>query len=161
MTITIEQLARVFPTQTGELLDMVLTQMVDAGLADDVKIAAAFAAQIGHESIDLKFTREINGEKTRYAPWFGRGYIQITWKSNYEACAAATGIDCVNHPELLELPENAVKSAIWFYTSHGLHRISDIDAISKRINGAGIKEASRLDRRRRYERALKIFSEAA
>ena len=161
--ITIEQLAKVFPKQPGEILDLVLRQMDDAGLTATKEVAAAFVAQIGHESIDLTHTAEINegkvgNKKPAYWPYFGRGYIQVTWRKNYEDCGKALGLDLIAQPELLELPENAMASAIWFYRSHGLQNIRDIDVISTRINGTGIKPASKADRHRRYDRALAIFS---
>jgi len=54
----------------------------------------------------------------------GRGLIQITGRSNYTAAAKALGIDCINHPELLEQPEWAVKSACWWWENKGLNEIT-------------------------------------
>lgn len=31
--------------------------------------------------------------------YYGRGYVQLTWKTNYEKMRAITGADLVNHPE--------------------------------------------------------------
>ncbi|MCP5087941.1 MAG: hypothetical protein GY952_14200 [Rhodobacteraceae bacterium] len=42
-------------------------------------------AQCGHESAHFAYTREIGGSSQRYAPWFGRGVIQLTWLRNYQA----------------------------------------------------------------------------
>lgn len=37
-----------------------------------------------HES-GMQYNREeIGGSKTRYAPWYGRGFVQLTWKTNYD-----------------------------------------------------------------------------
>ncbi|MEM7428770.1 MAG: hypothetical protein AAF441_21985 [Pseudomonadota bacterium] len=44
-----------------------------------------FLAQVAHESAQFAYTREIGGEGRRYAPWFGRGIIQLTWLRNYQA----------------------------------------------------------------------------
>lgn len=155
--VTIEMLDKLFTKVSGETLDALLSAMTTAGLANDLRVAARFCAQVGHESIGLTHSKEIGGEKTRYAPWFGRGFIQLTWKSNYEACAKATGLDCVNHPEVLEASDGAATSACWFYTSRGLHRLSNFDTISTRINGSGITEASKADRRAWYRRACAAF----
>ena len=35
----------------------------------------------------------------RYFPYYGRGYVQLTWKKNYEKYAKILGIDLVNHPD--------------------------------------------------------------
>jgi putative chitinase len=167
MAITIEQLAKVFPSQTGEVLDMVLQQQTDAGLVEP-RVAALFDGQLDHESEHLTALRE-HGEgykhnddgvlvKPGYWPYFGRGYIQLTWRRNYEAFAKFSGLDCVNHPELIELPENAMKAAIWFYKGNGLHLLKDVDSISRRINGAAITKQSLESRRACCARALRIFT---
>lgn len=37
--------------------------------------------------------------------YYGRGFVQITWKSNYAAFSRLLGADLVNHPELaLDIP---------------------------------------------------------
>lgn len=41
--------------------------------------------------------------------YFGRGYVQLTWKANYKKAGDILGIDFVNKPELVMLPEHAVK----------------------------------------------------
>lgn len=161
MTVTIEKLGKIFPKVSGETLDVVLLAMQKARLADNDNVAARFLGQLAVESINLTHTKEIGGENARYAPWFGRGYIQLTWKANYQACAAATGINCVNHPELLEEPEGAIASAIWFYTSRGLHHLTDVGVISKRVNGSGAKPESLAARRNATARALKVLQETA
>lgn len=117
---------------------------------------AAFLAQLAHESGQLRYwhelasgaaydtgplaarlgnTPEADGDGERYK---GRGPIQITGRANYEACAAALGIDCVAHPELLELPENGFRSSAWFWQTHGLNELADVEnfrLITKKING--------------------------
>lgn len=50
---------------------------------------------------------EMGGEKylrsKRYYPWYGRGFVQLTWKRNYEAMRQGvldlTGLDIVENPE--------------------------------------------------------------
>ena len=98
---------------------------------------AAFFAQIGHESAHLNYNKEIaSGAAYEYrkdlgniypgdgVKFKGRGLIQITGRSNYTAAAKALGIDCINHPELLEQPEWAVKSACWWWENKGLNEIT-------------------------------------
>ena len=48
----------------------------------------------------------------------GRGYIQLTGLDNYTALAKATGLDCVNNPDLLLTPDGAAVSAIWFWRTY-------------------------------------------
>jgi predicted chitinase len=35
----------------------------------------------------------------RYYPYYGRGYVQITWKNNYKKFSDILGIDLVNNPD--------------------------------------------------------------
>lgn len=36
----------------------------------------------------------------RYFPYFGRGYVQLTWRTNYEKAGRAIDVDLVGNPEL-------------------------------------------------------------
>lgn len=39
--------------------------------------------------------------KLRYYPYYGRGYVQITWRANYAWAAELTGLDIVEQPDLV------------------------------------------------------------
>lgn len=41
--------------------------------------------------------------------YFGRGYVQITWKANYAAMGKALSLDLVNNPDLALVPANAYR----------------------------------------------------
>lgn len=71
----------------------------------------------------------------------GLGLKQTTGKSNYTALSKATGIDFVNHPELLLEPVYALISAAWFWQANNLNRFADkkdIQGMTKVINGGTI-----------------------
>ncbi|WP_114216692.1 glycoside hydrolase family 19 protein [Ochrobactrum sp. 3-3] len=59
----------------------------------------------------MKPVNEMGGQKylrsKKYWPYIGRGYVQITWKNNYEKAGRILGIDFVSKPELLLKPEYA------------------------------------------------------
>lgn len=131
---------------------------------------ASFISQVGHESGQLLYVRELAsgaayegrkdlgntqlGDGTRYP---GRGLIQITGRANYTACMMALGIDCVAHPELLELPENACRSAGWFWATNGLNELADVGdqtKVTRRINGGINGLADRLSLFSAAERVL-------
>lgn len=95
--------------------------------------AAVFVAQCMVESAYFRTTREYGGPNTRYAPYYGRGFIQITWKDNY----AKFGKWCkdrglvsdadyfVSVPDRLADPKWAWLGAVWYFTTHR-HNLVDL-----------------------------------
>lgn len=71
----------------------------------------AYSMQPVEEGYYLGSERRVKAfQKTlRYFPYFGRGYVQLTWKTNYEKAGKAFGVDLVNEPELALTPEIAFK----------------------------------------------------
>lgn len=128
---------------------------------------AHFLAQIAHESDSFKTTVEYGGKNKRYAPWFGRGLIQVTWETNYidfyEWCVNQ-GFD--NVPEFFT-PSGRDKvaqfvwaflGAVWYWQTRDLNKLADEDnvrAITKSINGGynGLD-----DRIAKLNKAKKIFN---
>lgn len=43
----------------------------------------------------------------RYYPWYGRGFIQITWEANYQKAAKKTGVALDKDPDLALDPHTA------------------------------------------------------
>lgn len=87
----------------------------------------------------------------------GRGCIQLTGRTNYNACGGQVGHDLISDPSWLETPIGAVKSAAWFWSTNGLNKIADTDdivAATKRING-GTNGLG--DRRDLYNKAKPLF----
>lgn len=134
-----------------------------------------FLAQIGHESGSLVYVKELGGPSyfAKYegrkdlgntqpgdGPKFaGRGLIQVTGRTNYgKASQALFGDDrLLQTPELLEKPEWAAKSAVWYWTTRNLNALADQDRftdITKAINGGtnGLE-----DRKARYKLALSVL----
>ncbi|WNI34698.1 glycoside hydrolase family 19 protein [Chryseobacterium sp. SG20098] len=48
----------------------------------------------------------------RYYPYYGRGYVQITWKDNYFKFSKSIGEDFVKNPDLVMIPKYAFKILI-------------------------------------------------
>lgn len=87
---------------------------------------------------------EDSGDGYRYR---GRGFIQVTGKTNYAACGKALGIDLVKQPEQLEAIPLAAKSAAWFWSANGCNELADagrFSDITRRINGGQIGADERL-----------------
>ena len=160
--ITLPQLLKIMPAASSTRAEIFLPYLNAAMEEFEINTPvrqAAFLAQIAHESGSLRYVRELasgatydtgrlaarlgntpeddgDGEKYR-----GRGLIQITGTANYSACSAALYGDSqhlLDHPELLELPDAAARSAAWFWWSRGLNELADAGdflRVTKRING--------------------------
>ena len=124
--------------------------MTEFGI-DTPRRQAAFLAQVCHESGSLRYTKELAdgaayngradlgntqpGDGPRYK---GRGLIQITGRANYRECGSALGLNLIEQPGTLELPEGACRSAAWFWKARELNQFADADAfgsLTRRING--------------------------
>lgn len=62
---------------------------------------------------------------TRYYPYYGRGFIQTTWLSNYERVSAITGVDVVSDPDKLLETRIAAEAAAIYWNDRGLKAVSD------------------------------------
>ena len=153
--ITLDDIRALCPHTKSSRLDLFVdplnAAMREFEIADNVARETHFLAQIAHESGGFNYVRELasgeayegraalgNTELGDGVRFKGRGLIQITGRSNYEACGAALDLDLIAEPELLEEPLNAARSAGWFWQSHGCNALADLGdarAITKRING--------------------------
>jgi putative chitinase len=98
---------------------------------------------------------EDSGEGYKYR---GRGLIQLTGKSNYDACGKALNVDLHESPDYLETAEGASRSAAWFWAHNGLNKFADADDIvgcTKRVNGGTIGLE---DRTKHYKEALETLA---
>ena len=177
MPITSQQLLQILPNagrQAGVFVPVLNTAMSKYGIVTIARIAA-FIAQVGHESGQLRYVREIWGPTAQQAgyegradlgntvkgdgsKYRGRGLIQITGRANYAACGEALGLGLINQPELLEQPQHAAMSAAWFWSTKGLNTLADrgeLVKITRRINGGTNGMA---DRQALYAEALKVLA---
>ena len=86
------------------------------------ELASGAAYDTGGKAKALGNTPQADGDGQKYK---GRGLIQITGTNNYRECGKFFNIDLLNHPELLEQPEWAFKSAGWFWQKSGLNQRAD------------------------------------
>ena len=177
MPITEQQLLQILPNagrQAGVFVPVLNTAMNRYGIVGTPRVAA-FIAQVGHESGQLRYVREIWGPTAQQAgyegradmgntvkgdgsKYRGRGLIQITGRANYAACGEALGLDLLSKPELLELPQHAAMSAAWFWSMKGLNTLADqgqFVKITRRING-GL--TGQTDRKALYDKALEVLA---
>ena len=86
--------------------------------------------------------------------YIGRGPIQITGKDNYDECSQFIYGDdtLLKEPDkVFESKEDSIMSAIWFWTKHNLADMTDIVAITKKINGGTIGLDDRSIRYSKYQ----------
>lgn len=172
MLINKDQLLKIYPFAKSrvDIFLEPLNKAMDRYEINTPLRVAAFLAQIGHESGQLRYVKELasgiayenrkdlgninEGDGIRYK---GRGLIQITGRANYAQVEKELGVPCVANPEILESPENACLTAAWYWSSRSLNELADnrdFIKITKKINGGlnGIK-----DREELYDRALKVL----
>ena len=130
-----------------------ITAAMDEFSIATVPRQAAFLSQIFHESGFLRYAVELwgptpqqrtygnrmgnRGDEDGYK-YRGRGWIQTTGHDNYKATGEALGVDLLESPHLLGLPELAARSAAWFWNENGLNQLADAgdqERVTRRING--------------------------
>ncbi len=97
---------------------------------EDKREAAAFLANIAHETGSLKYIEEQNTANWPHycdpanntypcvqgKTYHGRGPIQLSWNFNYGACGKAIGKDLLNNPELVSTDSTiSFITALWFW----------------------------------------------
>ncbi|MBD5785032.1 chitinase [Cellulosimicrobium terreum] len=118
--------------------------------------AAAFLANVNHETGGLVYVKEINtanyphycdpsqsyGCPAGQSAYYGKGPIQLSWNYNYKAAGDALGIDLLRNPYLVETdPAVSWKTGLWFWnTQSGAGSMSGHQAI---VGGAGFGESIR------------------
>jgi putative chitinase len=163
--LTAELLHSIMPRlsdkRNGELLPFLTAAMAEFAI-DTPARAAAFLAQLAHESGQFRFMEEIWGPtdaQRRYEPvtklsqdlgntdagdgkrFKGRGPIQLTGRANYRRFGDLLGVDLLADPPRAANPDVAFRVAGLFWSKKGLNELADIatadsfKAITKRING--------------------------
>ena len=100
-----------------------------------------------------------NGDEHSGDGWkfCGRGLIQLTGRSNYQAFADSLEMSIDLVPEYLGTFEGAAQSACWFWESNNLNQWADkgdILTLTKKINGGTLGLE---DRVKHYEHALHVL----
>jgi putative chitinase len=104
------------------------------------KLANDYARQPEKIANKVYASRMGNGDEASGEGWAfrGRGFIQLTGKSNYILLSKDTRIDFLNNPDLLLQEPNALIAALWFWNKNKLNDLADKDdakGITRRING--------------------------
>ena len=182
--LTTEQLQKIMPQLPAAkraTLFPFLTAAIGEFAIERPPRAAAFLAQLAHESGQFRFMEEIWGPtpaQRRYEPpgklatdlgntetgdgkrFKGRGPIQITGRANYRRYGDLLGVDLIDDPPRAALPEVAFRVAGLYWSKKGLNELADqvtrqaFREITRRING-GFNGLA--DRERFYETAKTVL----
>lgn len=181
MQLTAEQLKAIYPNATNIRINAALPHLNNTlqryGITT-IRRVACFLGQVGVESGELLYTREIWGPtpaQKRYEgradlgntqagdgfKFRGRGLIQTTGRANYAAVSRRLAYDFVADPEALERYPWAALSAGDYWDMRKLNALADyldVEEITRRVNGG----STHLDRRIAYtNRALQVLGETA
>jgi len=127
------------PLSQGQVngLESLLANLEADSLVDDTRWAAYMLATTWHETAKtLQPVAEYgHGHGRKYGlpdpqtgqTYYGRGYVQLTWRDNYAAMGKVFGLPFVHEPDLVMRPEVAYK-----IMSHGMRKGS--------FTGVGLKK---------------------
>jgi predicted chitinase len=163
--LTGDQLQKIMPrlpaAKNSELLPFLTAAMTEFAIEAPAR-AAAFLAQLAHESGQFRFMEEIWGPtdaQRRYEPattlsqnlgntqagdgklFKGRGPIQLTGRANYKRFGDLLNVDLVANPPRAAMPDVAFRVAGLYWSKRGLNQLADMATddsfteITRRING--------------------------
>lgn len=176
ITITFAKLKRLAPGGKDKLLqgiaDHAATVLGPYDILDSALRLRHFLAQVAHESAGFRTVYEYGGRSyfARYnnrsdlgnGPddgyrYRGRGFIQLTGRSNYRTIGGRIGIDLENDPDRAADPEVALTTAGDYWQMRSINRQADKDDIvkvTKLVNG-GTNGLS--DRIRYFEKSAHLW----
>ena len=97
-------------------INFILDQWNETGFTDIRWLAYALATTFHETAFTMQPIREFGrGRGKKYGRrdpetgqvYYGRGFVQLTWRDNFEKASRALGIDFVRNPDLVMQPENA------------------------------------------------------
>lgn len=111
----------------------------------DAPTAANYARQQERIANRVYANRMGNGPESSGDGWRfrGRGLCHLTGRANYASYSKVVHGDdrCIENPDMLLLPEDAVGAGAWFWQTNGLNVIAAagteaaFEAVTKRVNG--------------------------
>jgi putative chitinase len=166
--ITETQLKKIYPKIQADKLKLyteAFNKVFPEFGINNPKRIAAFLGQVGVESGELKYDKELPSKYNKKDPkdaaeptgtlyegrknlgnseagdgpkFIGRGVLQLTGRANYTSMAKKLGVDLVNKPELACQPDISTKIACQYFKERGLLQLADawnLDEITRKVNG--------------------------
>jgi hypothetical protein len=96
-------------------LPLILKAMATDGLISKNQLVAIIATIHVETTPFAPIPEYGKGAGLGYAPYYGRGFIQLTHLSNYQSASKKFGVDLVGNPDLALKPDLAAKILTWFW----------------------------------------------
>jgi len=90
-------------------INVILNEWDRRALPDARWLAYMLATTFHETARTMQPIAEVNGELRRYAPYYGRGFVQLTWQANYRRASTVVAVDLVASPDRAMEPAIAVK----------------------------------------------------
>lgn len=158
------------PTDRLEQYAELLTGILAEAECNTVTRAAALLGQLAVESGELRHLEELsdgsgyegrldlgNTEPGDGRKYKGRGWIQLTGRSNYKMAAAVLDLPLVAEPELAADPQVSARVVAWYWTHKRINERADAlryERVTSAVNGGTNHHARRLAY---YHRALEVL----
>ena len=127
---------------------LIIKALQDAGICSplvQIAVAATVAVETGgtfrpiREKMAKPHTQpDLYSRQMQYFPWIGRGYVQITWQSNYRLYGSLAGVDLIQTPDMACDPVNAARVLAAFFRHNGIDKAAEAQdwrKVRKIING--------------------------
>jgi putative chitinase len=150
-----------FSEETGGGIDMVenihyspvrACQLWPSHFASIADLYQKIGSSPGDPQFSIKLTDNVYGSRMGNRPgthdgsaFIGRGLSQCTGRESYQKVADRTGIEVVNHPELMIAPANALECGVADFILCGCLPFAvqgDLISVTRHLNGGliGLKE---------------------
>lgn len=150
MTLSVDQIVKATKCKKENVeisWPLIVSALSAQGLTSDavlIAVAATVATETGifmpivEKLANMDHQPELFGMQAKYFPYVGRGYVQITWRANYDHYGKVIGVNLLNNPEKACEPLIAAKILAAFCKEH---HIGDLAAsgnwrgVRKAVNG--------------------------
>lgn len=127
---------------------------------DAARLASIYPRAFVDAQAAEPYTRNPRGlSDLLYQGYHGRGYIQLTWRANYERATDVLSYNYVGNPALVCEPQHAALTAAWAWEERLCNVFADaadMTTITRRVNGPALMHLDA--RERQYRIALKVLA---